>query len=90
VNDTVSRLHGINSAQMSNKEPRPEPMLVNPFIHDSQLFVTQSSETRNFGGFLFQSHNSFINGGYFSSAKKPGSQLQTVCKGLNLEVSPAI
>lgn len=35
VNDTVSRLHGINSQQMSNKELRPEPMSVNPFIHDS-------------------------------------------------------
>lgn len=56
VNDTVTRLHGINSAQMSNKDPlkdRLEVMAVNPFIHDSQLFVTQDSETKNFGGFLF-------------------------------------
>jgi hypothetical protein len=59
VNDTVSRLHGINSAQMSNKDllyPRAEPFSVNPFIHDCQLFGTQSNtETKNFGGFLMQS-----------------------------------
>lgn len=56
VNDTVSRLHGINSAQLSNKDPlypRAEPFSVNPFIHDCQLFGTQSNtETKNFGGFL--------------------------------------
>lgn len=51
VNDTVSRLHAINSQQVN----KPDAMIfisdekpLNPFIHESQMFMA-NSETNIFG-----------------------------------------
>jgi hypothetical protein len=64
---------------MSNRDPlKQEAYSINPFSYDSKLLVSQSCDTKNFGGFLVQSHNSFINGYYQSSGKKPGLHVDVI------------
>lgn len=54
VNDTVSRLHGLNTSQMSKLDGvmyGPDGNPLNPFISDSYLFQNSNAqnETNNFG-----------------------------------------
>ena len=55
VNDTVSRLQGLNSSQMSKQDGiiyGPDGNPLNPFISDSYLFqnsTNPNNETNNFG-----------------------------------------
>jgi len=53
INDTVSRLHGLNTSEMKKKAGfmyGPDGAACNPFIGDSYLFMNNSvNDTNNFG-----------------------------------------
>ena len=82
INDTVSRLHGLNTSEMKKNAGfmyGPDGAACNPFIGDSYLFMNNSvSDTNNFGqGQQHSSHETSAMNGPATSYSNYMSQPQT-------------